>query len=65
MVYGWPHRHPDSRRAPHTAESQKFCAAFPDNKVLHPYPVLFGEGDFTCFVADFTGTFTGRLETLS
>jgi SnoaL-like polyketide cyclase len=36
--------------------------AFPDNEVHHPYYILFGEGDFTCFVTHFTGTFTAPLE---
>ena len=40
-----------------------FCDAFPDNKVKNrPYDVLFGEGDFTCFVTRFTGTFTAPLK---
>jgi hypothetical protein len=46
----------------HRAESERFCRAFPANKVKHPYDVLFGEGDFTTFVTRFTGTFTGRPE---
>jgi hypothetical protein len=46
----------------HRAESIRFCDAFPDNRVHHPYHILFGEGDFTCFVTRFTGTFTAPLE---
>ena len=46
----------------HRAESIKFCAAFPDNRVHHPYHILFSEGDFTCFVTRFTGTFAEPLE---
>ena len=43
----------------HRAEAQAFCAAFPDNKVKNrPYDILFGEGDFTCFVTRFSGSFT-------
>jgi hypothetical protein len=43
----------------HRAEAEAFCNAFPDNKVKNrPYDVLFGEGDFSCFVTRFTGTFT-------
>jgi hypothetical protein len=30
----------------HRAESIRFCAAFPDNKVKHPYDILFGDGEF-------------------
>jgi hypothetical protein len=47
----------------HRAEAERFCAAFPDNRVHNrPYAILFGEGDYTCFVTRFTGTFTGPLE---
>ena len=65
VVVYWPGRTdtPTLGGPAHTSESQKFCAAFPDNKVLHPYPVLFGDGDFTCFVTHFTGTFTAPFET--
>jgi predicted ester cyclase len=64
VVVYWPgsettptHGGPD-----HRAESERFCAAFPDNKVKHPYDILFGEGEYTAFVTSFTGTFTGPLE---
>lgn len=47
----------------HREEAKRFCAAFPDNRVRNrPYDVLFGDGDFTCFVTRFTGTFTAPLE---
>ena len=47
----------------HRAEAIAFCDAFPDNKVKNrPYDVLFGEGDFTCFVTRFTGTFTAPMK---
>jgi hypothetical protein len=43
----------------HRAEAEAFCDAFPDNKVNNrPYDILFSEGDFSCFVTRFTGTFT-------
>jgi hypothetical protein len=64
VVVYWPER----RAAPtmggrnHRAEAERFCRAFPDNKVHHPYQVLFGDADFTCFVTRFTGSFTGPLE---
>ena len=63
VVY-WPDRQdsPTHGGPDHRAESIRFCAAFPDNRVHHPYHFLFGEGDFTCFVTRFTGTFTGPLE---
>jgi SnoaL-like polyketide cyclase len=46
----------------HRGESLRFCEAFPDNKVKHPYDLLFGDEDYTAFVSTFTGTFTGPLE---
>lgn len=64
VVVYWPGREDDPTRGgpDHRAESERFCAAFPDNKVKHPYDVLFGDGDFTAFVTTFSGTFTGPLE---
>ena len=42
-----------------TAPSRSDSAwAFPDNKVKHPYDILFGDGDFTAFVTQMTGTAT-------
>jgi len=35
----------------------EFFKVFPDNHVVNnPYKILFGDGDYTCSVADFTGT---------
>jgi len=64
VVVYWPGREdsPTHGGPDHRAESERFCAAFPDNKVKHPYDVLFGDGDYTAFVTRFTGTFTGPLE---
>ena len=63
VVY-WPGRErtPTRGGADHRAESVRFCAAFPDNDVKHPYHILFGDGEYTAFVAPFTGTVTGPLE---
>src|SRR5215469_512631 len=62
-VVHWPDRqdHPTHGGPDHRAESIRFCAAFPDNRVHHPYHILFSEGDFTCFVTRFTGTSPSRL----
>ena len=64
VVVYWPGREktPTLGGPDHRAESERFWAAFPDNKVKHPYDVLFGDGDYTAFVTTFTGTFTGQLE---
>jgi hypothetical protein len=63
VVVYWPGRSMPSFGGPdHRAESERFWRAFPDNKVKHPYDILFGEGGYTCFVTRFTGTFSGPLE---
>jgi hypothetical protein len=41
------------------------CKTFPDNHVENnPYKVLFGQGDWTCSIAVFTGTFKGPMKGL-
>jgi predicted ester cyclase len=64
VVVYWPGRESTPTRGgpDHRAESERFCATFPDNKVKHPYDILFGDGEYTAFVTRFTGTFTGPLE---
>jgi len=43
-------------------EAEQFFKTFPDNRVGNdPYKVLFGEGDWTCSIANFTGTMTGPM----
>lgn len=63
VIY-WPDRQdsPTHGGPDHRDDPTWFCTAFPDNRVHHPYHILFGEGDFTCFVTRFTGTFTVPLE---
>jgi hypothetical protein len=49
----------------HRAESIEFFKAFPDNHIVNnPYKILFANGDYTCSVADFTGTFKGSMKGL-
>jgi SnoaL-like polyketide cyclase len=64
VVVYWPGREgtPTQGGRDHRAESIRFCAAFPDNKVKHPYDILFGDGEFTASITRMTGTFTGPLE---
>lgn len=46
----------------HKAESIEFFKTFPDNHIDNdPYKVLFGQGDWTCSVARFTGTMKGPM----
>lgn len=51
-------------RSDHRAEAIEFFKTFPDNRVHNrPYKILFGDGDWTCSVARFTGTMTGAMKT--
>ncbi len=46
----------------HREEASEFFRIFPDNHVGNrPYNVPFGQDDWTCSVADFTGTFKGSM----
>lgn len=46
----------------HHLEHVEFFKTFPDNHVAkNPYKILFGHGDYTCSVADFTGTMKGPM----
>jgi hypothetical protein len=59
----WPGQPTPTRgRDPHQTESEAFFKTFPDNHIDNrPYKTLFGYGDWTCSVANFTGTMKGPL----
>jgi len=45
------------------SEAVKFFKIFPDNHLVNnPYKILFGQGDYTCSVAEFTGTMKGPMK---
>jgi ketosteroid isomerase-like protein len=47
----------------HHEESVEFFKMFPDNHIVNnPYKILFASDDYTCSVADFTGTFKGQMK---
>ena len=47
----------------HKAESMEFFKTFPDNHLInHPYKVEISQGEWTCTVADFTGTMKGPMK---
>ncbi len=49
-------------RKAHKEESIEFFKTFPDNHIDNdPYKVLFGQGNWTCSVARFTGTMKGPM----
>ena len=62
VVY-WPGKPQPTRGVhDHKAESIAFFQTFPDNHIYNrPYKVLFGQGDWTCSIARFTGTMKGPM----
>lgn len=63
----WPGQpEPTKGRDNHEAEAKEFFKTFPDNHLVNnPYKVMFGQGDYTCTIADFTGTMKGPMRTAS
>jgi predicted ester cyclase len=62
----WPGQ-PDPTRGRHNheEEAKEFFKTFPDNRLVNnPYKILFAQGDYTCSVADFTGTMKGPMKTI-
>jgi predicted ester cyclase len=59
----WPGQpEPTKGQKAHHEEAVDFFKTFPDNHVENrPYKVLFGQGDWTCSVAEFTGTMKGSM----
>jgi hypothetical protein len=60
----WPGQaEPTMGRENHKAESIDFFKTFPDNHLInHPYKVEIAQGEWTCTVADFTGTMLGPMK---
>ncbi len=62
-VYWMGKPEPTRGRKDHKAEAIEFFKTFPDNHIVNdPYKVLFGQGDWTCSVAKFTGTMKGPMK---
>ena len=61
----WPGGGPPTRgRHNHDLEAVEFFKTFPDNHLINnPYKIFFGQGDYTCTVADFSGTMKGPMKT--
>ncbi|WMW24935.1 ester cyclase [Methanolobus sediminis] len=60
----WPGQpEPTRGRKAHNEEAIEFYKTFPDNHVENrPYKTLFGQGDWTCSVAIFSGTMKGPMK---
>jgi hypothetical protein len=59
----WPGGAPPTKgRHNHDLEAVDFFKTFPDNHLINnPYKIFFGQGDYTCTVADFSGTMKGPM----
>jgi predicted ester cyclase len=64
VVVRWPGQHEPTRGlVAHRNESIEMFKIFPDNHVANdPYKVLFGQGEWTCSIAIFTGTHLGPMK---
>jgi hypothetical protein len=60
----WPGGAPPTMgRHNHDLEAVEFFKTFPDNHLINnPYKIFFGQGDYTCTVADFSGTMKGPMK---
>jgi hypothetical protein len=59
----WPGQaEPTRGRENHDLEAVEFFKTFPDNHLVNdPYKIFFADGNWTCSVADFTGTMKGPM----
>jgi hypothetical protein len=64
VVVTWPgNPQPTRGIEAHEAESREFFKTFPDNHLDNdPYKIQFGQGDWTCTVARFTGHMGGPMK---
>jgi hypothetical protein len=64
VIVTWPgNPQPTRGIAAHEAESREFFKTFPDNHLdNNPYKIQFGQGDWTCTVARFTGHMGGPMQ---
>lgn len=66
VIAYWPGQlHPTRGVHNHRQKAVEFFKIFPDGHIANnPYKTLIAEGDYTCSVADFTGTFKGPMKGL-
>ncbi len=63
VIVHWPGQpQPTIGREAHYKESVEFFKIFDNKLVNNPYKILFGEGDYTCSVADWTATMIGSMK---
>jgi ketosteroid isomerase-like protein len=63
VIVRWPSQPPTIGIEEHKIEAEYFFKAFPDNHIENnPYKILFGQGVWTCSIADFSGTHEGLMK---
>ena len=61
-VVRWPNQPPTLGIDAHEQEAIAFFKMFPDQHLVNnPYKVMIAQGDWTCTIADFTGTMKGPM----
>jgi hypothetical protein len=64
VIVRWPAQPPTEGIDANKKEGEYFFKAFPDNHVENPYKVFFGQDNWTCSIAVFTGTHKGPMMSL-
>jgi len=63
VVVRWPGQPPTNGVHNHQLEAIEFFKTFPDQRVHNrPYKMLIASGDWTCSIAQFTGTMKGPMK---
>jgi hypothetical protein len=58
----WPNQPPTHGIEAHEQEALTFFKTFPDQHLVNnPYKTMIAQGDWTCTIAEFTGTMTGPM----
>jgi hypothetical protein len=63
-VVRWPNQPPTRGIDAHEQEAIAFFKTFPDQHLVNnPYKIMLAQGEWTCTVADYTGTMKGPMTT--
>ena len=61
-IIRWPNQPPTYGIEAHEQEALNFFKTFPDQHLVNnPYKVMIAQGDWTCTIAEFTGTMKGTM----
>jgi len=62
-IIRWPNQPPTHGIEAHEQEAIAFFQTFPDQHLVNnPYKVMIAQGDWTCTIAEFTGTMKGPMK---